>query len=151
MRLNTEKDPLFSGLKPVINRMGFEIVELISKSIQGRLHLYLVVYKEEGVNLEDCSVIYKTVLPRIELLNDNRDIRLEVSSPGLTRKIKTADEFAVFINKGVVLLLNTGDKIAGVIESSNNEGLKLKIGNKMMKIDYNEISTAKLDYTQEVG
>jgi ribosome maturation factor RimP len=100
-----EKD-LFAELTPVVEGLGFSIVELKARGVKGVMHVHLVIFKPDGVTVDDCSLIHRTVRPKIEVLLDMRDIQLEVASPGIDRTIKSDREYSVFINQTVKILLD---------------------------------------------
>lgn len=81
-----------------------------------------------------------------------------VSSPGINRNIKHADEFAVFAGRGVKVLCD-GDSewVHGVIVSAGaqnviietSETIENKIEKSEKKIPYSQIKKAKLDFSWE--
>ncbi len=140
------EDRLYTLINPILEKMGYTVVELHSNSIHKRLHVNLIIFNPDGISIDNCSVVYKTVLPRIEAAENTREIHLEVSSPGLGRVIKNPYEFIIFRNKIVnVLLKSTGKWESGIIENMENNILLLKSDTTTIKIDCNDIQKAKLE------
>jgi ribosome maturation factor RimP len=76
---------------------------------------------------------------------------MEVSSPGIDRQIKNGAEFAHYIGRGVrCYLTDSPDWQAGILESADTKGIRLRMKERTMTIDYENIAKAKLDHSQEV-
>lgn len=94
------------------------------------LRIFLFSY-DHGITLEDCENVTRS-------LNDFLDdlipckYYLEVSSPGLERKLKSDREYMVFQGKNIILKLKSGvdeneEKVfkAKILDFSEQEGLKV--------------------------
>jgi ribosome maturation factor RimP len=142
---------LHEQLEEIVQGVGFRIVELSASVVKGRTHVNLVIYRPEGVSIDDVALVHKTVLPRIELLLDDRDVALQVASPGIDRTFKDNVEFAVFAGKGVrVLSRERDDWVGGVIGEVTGRDVEIDTPEGAMKIAFSDVQKAKLDYTQEV-
>lgn len=144
-RKNTDNS-LINSIEPVVKGLGFSLVEFTSHRNRSNLTVNAVIYRESGVNLADCSTVHKTILPRIELLEDSRSVNLEVSSPGLSRNIKTVDEFEIFMGRKVrVLKKDDSEWIHGSINSVDNNSVYIKIGKETVYVNFADINKAKLE------
>src|SRR6056297_1242632 len=127
MEWKIDESNLYVELEPVIRGLGYSVVELSRQATKGRLQIRAVIYHYKGIGLSDCELVHKTVLPRIELLEESEDIYLEVTSPGVTRKIKNGTEFAVFIDRPARILLHEADDwLHGVILGANQDEVQLQ-------------------------
>ena len=137
---------LIDSIEPVIKGLGFSLVEFLSHRNRSNLTINTIIYKDSGVNLADCSTVYKTILPRIELLENSRNVNLEVSSPGLSRNIKTADEFEIFIGRKVrVLKKDDPEWMHGSIDSVDSNSVILNTGKDTLSVNFADINKAKLE------
>ncbi len=137
---------LINSIEPVINGLGFSLVEFNSHRSRSNLTVNAIIYSESGVDLADCSTVYKTILPRIELLEDSRDVNLEVSSPGISRNIKTIDEFNIFLGRKVrILKRDDSEWIHGSIESVDANSVNLNNGKQTISVSFADINKAKLE------
>ncbi len=138
----------------VVNSFGFDIVEINSVNRADGLYIHIVLYSQEGISLNDCSKVHRTVQRRIEAHTGNRDVYIEVSSPGIGRNLKSANEFNVFKGKNIKLLF--GDKEEWgfyKIKEADNESVILEPIEKdnksesmdEIKLKYSEIRKAKLE------
>ena len=135
---------------PIVEGAGYRIVELSSGVVKGRPHVNLVVYRPEGVSIDDCAEMHRTLLPRIELLLDNRDVAMQISSPGIERTFKDPSEFAVFVGRGVQILHRDDGWIGGCIVSATGTEAEIRADGGVRRFAFADIQKAKLDYTQEV-
>jgi ribosome maturation factor RimP len=142
---------LTEDLEPVIEGLGYHIVELRAKRRNDGYTVHVVLHRDGGVTIDDCAEVHTTILPRIRITEEEQDISLEVSSPGIDRVLKSSREFSVFTGKGVrVLQASNGQWVAGVIRKFGQETLTLVRAEEEINIGVAEIQKAKLDDTQEV-
>ena len=148
MDRGTEYTGYDKEIEELIISMGYGLSDYSSRRIKNSLHVHVVLYDKAGVSLNDCSEVYKTILPKLEMLYDTRDIHLEVSSPGVSRIIKTIREMGLYLGKGVSLLHN-GIWIGGILQSVSDT-IVIQTPDGQISVHADEIQKAKLDYTQEV-
>ena len=78
-------------IRPIIEEMGYELVDVEYKKEYDGMSLIFTIDKEEGVTIDDCEKVNKVIDPIIDELNptDDQPFTLVVSSPGLDRQLKT--------------------------------------------------------------
>lgn len=146
--------PLIENTLMRFNLVPVEI-EFVKEDHRWFLRIYLYSY-ERGVTLDDCENVTRS-------LNDFLDeiipckYYLEVSSPGLERKLKSDKEFLIFKGRNIILKLNSGvgenqEKVfkAQIIDYDENEGLSVKRldDESELIIPHEKIHSAKL-YIEE--
>ena len=98
------------SLEPLIKALGMSLIELSlfrgkgrsAGNVQVKLVVQTALDKNMGITgLEDCSRVHKAVMPRLELIFAERDIHLEVSSPGIDRLIKDREELHHYIGREI--------------------------------------------------
>jgi ribosome maturation factor RimP len=154
MEYNTKHSgsALAGEIDPVVNGLGYALLDLSQQKAAGRQQIQLIITKSGGgkVGLKDCEMVHRTIMPRLELVLDDRDLHIEVSSPGISRNIKSGSEFAHFPGARVRLLLaDQSDWLEGELLESDDKGLSLRSKSGERTISYNEIRKAKLVDTQE--
>lgn len=87
---------------PILARQGVELVEVRYLREQGYWTLKIFIDRPDGVSLDDCVRVSRS----IEDVLDVEDMiphryRLEVSSPGLDRALKTESDFQRFFGRRV--------------------------------------------------
>jgi len=87
---------------PVLANLGYELVEIGLVVSHGRRTLRVYIHRRGGVTLDGCAKVSKALGP---LLDDEGlfpgRYYLEVSSPGAERKLRTRDDFRVFVGSKV--------------------------------------------------
>lgn len=143
-------DPYLDEVIPLIEGLGFRLVELTTARRRGTVHANVILWSDGGVTLDDCAQVYSTLMPRLEMLTGTREIHLEVSSPGLSRNIKSGREFSLFLGKGAQLLTESEEEwIGGVIEAADENSVTLRSGGVSTRYGFETIRKAKLDESQE--
>lgn len=115
------------------------------------LRIFLFAY-DHGVTLDDCENVTRSLSDFLDELIPCK-YYLEVSSPGLERKLKSDREYTFFQGKNILLKLKSGvdetqEKVfkAKIIDFSDKEGLKvLRLEDeKEILIPKDKISSARL-------
>jgi ribosome maturation factor RimP len=139
-------DQLRSEVVPIVTGMGFSLVELRHSRSKNQNHVILVVYRPEGVGVNECAAISKNLYPRLELIEGLENLQLQVSSPGLDRVLKSEEEYEIFLGRDVkVMLHGENEWLRGKIASVEEGKLNLHAGEEIQSIRMNEIRKAKLD------
>ncbi|HUX11872.1 MAG TPA: ribosome assembly cofactor RimP [Spirochaetia bacterium] len=143
------EEGLLEALEPVVQGLGYLIVDLQYSRVRGTFHVNLVIHRPEGVSVQGCVDVSRTIHPRLEILLDSQDIYLEVTSPGIDRKIRQAREYAIFAGRGIGIWLKDGTFLGGVIASCDESSVLIDTISGNTHILYGQIQKAKLDDTQE--
>lgn len=147
-----EQGPEFTGsdkeIEDLLISMGYGVSDYSVRKVRKNVHVHVVIYKPEGVSINDCAEVYRTLLPKLEIIQDTRDIHLEVSSPGISRTIKNLRELGLYQGRGVSILVN-GSWIGGILDTVAPQ-ITLTTSKGCVSCTADEIQKAKLDYTQEV-
>ena len=116
-------------LRPVIEEMGYELVEVSYEKENGSMSLIFTIDKEEGVTIDDCEIVNKKIDPILDELNptDDKPYTLVVSSPGLDRPIKTDRDLKRNLGKEIELTLfakQDGQKVfKGVLKDFDDKNV----------------------------
>ncbi len=142
--------PHYSDCEPIVSGLGYSLVELRIFRTNGTTQVRIVIAHADpdnpnGIGVNDCAKVHRLLLPRLEVILDNQDIYMEVTSPGTERLIKNAAEFAFFTKKYVKVYDTTvSDWVSGQIVSADKEQIKLLIDGTEKDIPFNNIAKAKL-------
>jgi ribosome maturation factor RimP len=138
-------------VRPILEKMGISLVELSQSTRKGSLTLHIVIYREEGVSIEDCTKVHKILAPRLEIVLSPADLYIEVSSPGLKRQFKSNREYKVFKGRAVKILReDMSEWDQGIIKDADDEKvtLILPVGEENI-ISFKDIKKGKFDYERE--
>ncbi len=156
------KRELLDKLEPLIDNtlMRYGLIpveiELVKENHKWFLRIYIYSTERE-VNLEDCERVSRSLSDFIEELIPFK-YYLEVSSPGIERKIKSNKEYLIFKGKDINIKLkeaidesNEKQFVARIEDFDENEGLTVYTykDKKNVKIRKENIISAKL-YSSEI-
>jgi len=103
------------------------------------------VTQEGGVNLDKCAEIsqelslYFDVNPPVSV----ETYRLEVSSPGIERKLTTKNHFKSSIGEKVKLKIINDGKYIGILKSADDKGIVVDIQGESKRVEYSQINKAR--------
>ena len=84
----------------------------------------VLVTKVGGVNLDLCATISHELSPFLDVHPPmSQAYRLEISSPGIERKLVKPVHFKNALGEKVKLKLGAGDKVKGTLISADNDGI----------------------------
>ena len=84
----------------------------------------VLITKVGGVSLDLCATISYELSPFLDVHPPmNGQYRLEVSSPGIERKLTKPVHFQNAIGEKVKLKLGSGDKLKGLLKSADDKGI----------------------------
>ena len=104
----------------------------------------ILITKSGGVSLDMCADISRDLSPFLDVNPPmSGRYRLEVSSPGIERKLKKPSHFQNAIGEKVKLKIVGGEKLKGTLKSADNEGIvvETKAGDESYK--YSDLNTCK--------
>ena len=94
--------------QPRIELLGYELIDV--EYHLGKKSLKIIIYIDHlnGIKIDDCVLITDTISPIIEDDSSLRDnYNLEVSSPGLNRKLILKEHYDKFIGNVIKVKLKT--------------------------------------------
>ncbi len=98
-RVVREAEPL---IKDIVEQEGMELVDLVYRNESHGWVLRVLVDKEGGVTLEDCSFVSHQIGDVLDVKDVVRHaFNLEVSSPGINRPLKKEKDFLRVIGETV--------------------------------------------------
>jgi ribosome maturation factor RimP len=137
-------------LKKVIEDCGvtFYDSEVVSENGESIFRVY--IYDKEGITLDKCVEVTNIISPILDVEPPiGGEYRLEVSSPGIERKLTKLEHFKHSIGDLVKLKLSIDDyaKIDGKIADVEGDIIKIEdTDGNIRDIDFNDILKAKTYY-----
>jgi len=137
-----------SLVRPVVEGEGFELVDVALARDDGRSVLRITVDRPDGLDLDTVSELSLTLS---RLLDDvdfgTGPYALEVSSPGIERRLKNPAQFARATGElaKVKTVAEPGSRPAvhtGVLLQADDEGIVLLDGDQERRVAYGEIASA---------
>lgn len=143
-------------LEPTINELGYVLwdVEYVKEGAEWFLRITLD--NEDGININDCEKVHMTISPMLDEADPIEGAyRLEVSSPGIERDLKTPFHYAACQGWDVELRLFTayeGRKvIKGILADYDEENNTFVIdeNGEMLRLEKSLVSKIKTVYNFE--
>lgn len=140
---------------PIIERFGYELwdVEYVKEGSDYYLRIY--ADKEGGFTVDDCEAVSRALDPLLDEEDYISDAYiLEVSSPGLTRKLVKDRDFERSIGRLIRVNLYKavdGEKsFVGTLKDFDNDNLSVEItADNTFTIPRNNISLVRLEFEPE--
>ena len=156
---NIRSSALFLELTDLLYGLGLKVVDCVKNETAQGVQLIVTVFSpNREVNTDDLAEVYNILYPRYSVIFQDRDLSLEVSSPGLTRNFKDFYEFVLF-NEKLVRVYSTKYScwVEGYISTCTNESVTLKSAlivdtnetKEELTLSFGEIQKAKLAYRWE--
>jgi len=145
-------EKLINLLTVPIKSEGYELLDVEYNKHGSNQTVQLIIDSINGIRIDDCVAVNRIVQ---EVLDNGNPISesysIEVSSPGLFRKLKTAEHYKTFTGKRIRVRMQ--QKIQGVknvvgkLEESTEQEIRLKLesdGSELV-IPYTIITKANLE------
>lgn len=162
------EDSAWDKFKSVVELEGYELFDLdIPRGETGTYRVYIdrrsksdeAEVSRSVISIDDCTVVTKAVLADLscqELLGES--YALEVSSPGINRRLRLPDHFEGAIGERVKVKFRTSTgtytNVIGVLESFDGENLSVLDNEKvvggeeseLIKIPLSSVLKARIDF-----
>lgn len=133
-------------ISPIIENMGYEVVDVEYSKKSDGMNLIFYIDKENGVQIQDCELVSKTIDPVLEELNPTNDAPyiLSVSSPGIDRPLTKERDFNRNLNKEISVTLfakkDGQKKFEGKLISFDEKSITIESKNKTISFSRKEIA-----------
>lgn len=143
------RDQVFSLIEPMLEDIGFELVEVEYLTMHGRWVLRLYIDKEGGVTIDDCADVSRDLGDIIDIKEIiDHEYVLEVSSPGLNRPLRKEVDFIKAIGNTIKLKmardLNGQKNFKGKLKDYNNRIIYLETEEKLVELPLEDVEKSNL-------
>lgn len=131
-------------LASIISQCGVKLYDSELTSQNSRTIYRIYIIKDGGVSLEDCEKVSRVLSPIFDVMAPvEGEYFLEVSSPGLERKLSKIEHFALSLGEEAKITLNDKSVFIGKIISVDGEIITFSNDDGKSKFSFNEIKKAK--------
>ena len=117
---------LESDIKSVVESMDLSLYDIVTVSEFGSTIYRVMINSKDGISLDKCGEVTRILNPLLDVTPPvSGDYRLEVSSPGIERKIKTLKHFNASIGEKVKVVLISNEVLQGPLVKV--EGSKITV------------------------
>jgi ribosome maturation factor RimP len=144
-----KSDELAKLLEPTVERLGYELADLeVRLGGKGGL-VRIFIDKPEGIDLDDCEKVSLAVSALLDVEDPvPENYNLEVSSPGLDRKLTKVEHFQRFEGETVKVQMRFPiegrRRFRGTLVSSNDDNIVVEVDGESHSLPLKTIDTARL-------
>lgn len=142
-------DELQSLLEPAVERLGYELIDLEAKLAGRNGVLRLFIDKPDGIGLDDCEKVSRAVSALLDVedpIPGHYD--LEVSSPGLDRKLTKLPHFERFAGETVKVQMRFPiegrRRFRGKLLSAGDDRIVVEVDGEQHSLPLSTIDSARL-------
>ena len=138
-------------VKPFADELGLEIWDITFKKEGGDWYLRIFIDKDGGVSIDDCVDLTHAVSKPLDDADPiAQNYTLEISSPGVERKLTRDEHFEKYIGSPVIVkTIRPVDGIrdfSGTLEKYENKTITVKLADDSeMSFDKKDLNFVKLD------
>jgi len=131
-------------IEKIVNANGADFYGTETAQEDSNTIFRVYITKEGGVKLDLCADISHELSVYFDVNPPMHDAYfLEVSSPGIERKLEMAKHFISAVGERVKFKINGGDKEKGLITSADEKGFTIEKKGEDVRFEYANISKAK--------
>ena len=142
-------DELRKVLEPTVERLGYELADLeVRLGSKGGL-VRVTIDKPDGIDLEDCEKVSHAVSALLDVEDPMAgEYNLEVSSPGLDRKLTKVEHFQRFEGETVKITMRFPiegrRRFRGRLLSSDDKNIVVEVDGESHSLPLATLDTARL-------
>ncbi len=141
------KDTLIHLILPLLNRRDVELVEMAVSGGHRRKIVRIFVDRPDGITVDECAALSRDIADIL----DTRDpidstYLLEVSSPGLTRPLKTDRDFERVVGKSLRLVVDGLGVAVGTLLQVKADHLDVELQGERTIIERAKIQKATMHF-----
>lgn len=134
---------LEESIEIAVQGCGAEVYDIVTTKENDNNIYRVYVTSKEGISLDKCAEISRMISPILDIEEPmSGNYNLEVSSPGIERKLKKPQHFKASIGEKIKLKDFDKNIIKGELIYANGEEIKIKTEHGEEIITYDEISSA---------
>ena len=144
-----QQEQIVALLEPEIEQLGYELADIeLSLAGNGGV-LRLFIDSEAGISLDDCAAVSRHVSALLDVEDPiPGEYDLEVSSPGLNRRLVKTEHFERFAGNRIKVklkrLVEGRRNYKGRLVGYDEPNVLVKEGKQTFAIPFGEIDTARL-------
>ena len=138
---------LQESIEMTVKGCGVELYDIVTTKENERDVFRIYISSKDGITLDKCAEVSRLLAPILDVDEPMRGkYNLEVSSPGIERKLKKIQHFLASL--GSLVRVKDYDKnvLTGELVFANNDEIKIKTDDEEKTIPYSEISSASTYY-----
>lgn len=138
------KNDIRDNIEKVVESLGASLYDIEVVSEFDETIFRIMITKQGGVNLDDCAQISRELSPFLDVNPPmENEYRLEVSSPGIERKLMNPKHFIQSIGEKVKLKIADVGQIIGLLKDANEKEIVIEVNDETKTFTYPQINKAR--------
>jgi ribosome maturation factor RimP len=139
----------------ILSNQGMELVDVEYRREGKGWVLRLYIDKGAGITIEDCSRVSQEVGRSLDVEDFiSTPYTLEVSSPGLTRPLKSERDFIKYRNRWIKLKtidpIENRRQFKGKLLGVSENGIEIEVDGRIFQIPLSNVAKANLEIDRDV-
>ncbi len=146
---NATEEKITETIMEVAADLDYIIYESSAYLKGERSQIIVKIDRLKGISHSDCEIFSKALNSRLDEEGLLPNYSIEISSPGLSRKIRSIEEFERFIGSPVKVIFEVEGKrsiFKGLINNVIDTIIELKSDDEEIRINYEDVVKANLEY-----
>ena len=140
---------VWEAVEPIVESFGCSIYDVEYVKEGQNYFLRIFIYKEGGVSTDDCEKVSRAVDPVLDELDPIENAYyLEISSPGLDRKLSRKEHFESALGKSIDIKLfspiDGSKEITGILKSFDGNIISVETDSGIIEIEKQKASVVRL-------
>lgn len=141
-------------VEPILEELGLKLWDVVYVKEGKDFYLRVFIFNDSPIDISDCVNVSRALDPKLDEENFISDAyTLEVSSPGLTRPLKTENDFRHSVGRLVELKtykpVNGAKEFEGTLKGYNEKEIMITVDQEELTFLREEVSGIKLAYVEE--
>lgn len=134
---------LETDIKNLVESIGLKLYDIATVSENGETIYRVTVVGEGGTSMDQCVEATKLISPLLDVTPPVQgEYRLEVSSPGVERKLKRLEHFQLSVGEKVKMTLMDKTKLRGLLKGVEGNTITVETEEGLREIAFDDIVKA---------
>lgn len=134
---------LEESIKVAVESLGAKLYDIVTLRENDRNIFRVIVTSKDGISLDKCAQISRMISPILDVEEPMNGVyNLEVSSPGIERKLKKIEHFKASIGELVRVKNFATEVFKGELLSADDDKIVIKSESVEKEIAYSDILSA---------
>lgn len=136
---------LESDIKSMVESLGLKVYDTVTVTEfeETIYRINISSTTEDAVSMDQCVEVTKMISPLLDVTSPVRgEYRLEVSSPGIERKLKNLEHFSCSLSEKVKFVMNDKEKLKGTLLSVEGDKITIETEEGEKTVAFKDIKSA---------
>ena len=135
---------LEQDIRKIVESCGAKLYDIEIVNERGKSIYRVIITAKNGVNIDKCVEVSNLISPLLDVHPPiSGEYNLEVSSPGIERKLTKRSHFENSLEENVRITTKNGSVIEGKLKKAEDDGVTLETKDGKKHIAWDDIASTK--------